>query len=63
MLNVVIFFLKHIVALMTLHGIYAQIKKHDCILNLCLIHCALIFFGVLQYFKLGSCMKQSAIKL
>lgn len=53
MLNVVIFFKKHIVALMTLHGIYAQIKKHDCILNLCLIYCALIFFVVYNILNSG----------
>lgn len=43
---------------MTLLGTHAQIKKHDFVLNLCLMHWALAFCG-LQYFKIGSCMKQS----
>lgn len=46
---------------MTLLGTHAQIKKHDFILNLCLMRCALAFCD-LQYFNLGSCMKENVTK-
>lgn len=61
MLNGLIFKNNYVVTLMTLLGTRAQIKKHDFVLNLCLMHCALAFCG-LQYFKFGSCVKQSVIK-
>lgn len=61
MLNRLIFKNNYVVTLMALLGTRAQIKKHDFVLNLCLMHCALAFCG-LQYSKLGSCMKQTVIK-
>lgn len=61
MLNGLIFKNNCVVTVMTLLGTHAQIKKHDFILNLCLMHRALAFCG-LQYFKFASCMKQSVKK-